>query len=531
MEVKCHNPKLIINPAFFRYRSSIKSCVILGCIRFIHPGTVSNFNNKDYIYRTELNNLRKTLTPKQADSCWFVMNNGDHIPMFMNCPCGKCSICLSESSRRWSERAAFESLSHPNSPYFVTLTYNDSNLPYNGVSKEDLQLFMKRLRINLNRLLSYNVSIRFVACGEYGSKKLRPHYHLLIWGIPPSFSPAAFHLLCKISWSDTRSINLRRQLFNNFFLHSSGSYLTQKEFNFSHSTFSHSSDFKPNFTRSFYTDSLKDLENQFGYVYSRKADSGSVKYICKYVRKSFKKPKSYVDVSTGELIEFNDTFFLSSRRPGLGFYSLQNYKVEWLCNPSFNSFDFYEKNTNKFHSVSVCRYYKDKMAPSLATILGYPLFNDIQSFFTYVDILNIIYSSPSCKSITSLFQTHLINLRNQMSDLQSFFLNEIPLYNLNYVKLEVLSRFQWKSVFRYINYPDNKYINIWYRYFRILYHRILYNSKYKSITLQDEKNYLIRLKHRDYILEQLKQTQITDLNLLSYDISKQLQTVLERDDQ
>lgn len=58
---------------------------------------------------------------------------------------------------------------------FVTLTYDDANLPPgNTLNKTHLQLFMKRLR------KIYPPGLRFFACGEYGEKTLRPHYHLLM---------------------------------------------------------------------------------------------------------------------------------------------------------------------------------------------------------------------------------------------------------------------------------------------------------------------------------------------------------------
>lgn len=60
---------------------------------------------------------------------------------------------------------------------FVTLTYNDDNLPGdNSVSPRELSLFFKRLR----KRLSYKV--RYFGCGEYGEKSKRPHYHLAIFG-------------------------------------------------------------------------------------------------------------------------------------------------------------------------------------------------------------------------------------------------------------------------------------------------------------------------------------------------------------
>lgn len=59
---------------------------------------------------------------------------------------------------------------------FVTLTYSNEFLPPGGsLVKRDLQLFMKRLR------KEHGEGIRFYACGEYGEKNMRPHYHVLLF--------------------------------------------------------------------------------------------------------------------------------------------------------------------------------------------------------------------------------------------------------------------------------------------------------------------------------------------------------------
>jgi hypothetical protein len=59
---------------------------------------------------------------------------------------------------------------------FLTLTYRDEDLPENGsLVKKHLQDFMKRYRKKFGK-------VRFFACGEYGSKFRRPHYHVLIFG-------------------------------------------------------------------------------------------------------------------------------------------------------------------------------------------------------------------------------------------------------------------------------------------------------------------------------------------------------------
>lgn len=85
---------------------------------------------------------------------------------FIEVPCGHCVGCRKDAQYRWSFRCMAESLSHPFN-YFITLTYSDDL--QTSLSKRDLQLFNKRLR----KLLPF----RFFACGEYGEKNGRPHYH------------------------------------------------------------------------------------------------------------------------------------------------------------------------------------------------------------------------------------------------------------------------------------------------------------------------------------------------------------------
>lgn len=96
-------------------------------------------------------------------------------------PCGQCVGCRLEHSRQWAVRMAHEaSLNAANS--FITLTYNDANLPPNKSLKfEDFQKFMKRLRQYNARKLG-GKPFKFYHCGEYGEKLSRPHYHALLFG-------------------------------------------------------------------------------------------------------------------------------------------------------------------------------------------------------------------------------------------------------------------------------------------------------------------------------------------------------------
>ncbi len=90
-------------------------------------------------------------------------------------PCGKCIMCRRGKVNEWAYRLCLEK-SIWRDVSFITLTYNDANLPKNGLLvKTDLQKFFKRLRKYRN--------IRYFACGEYGSQFGRPHYHAIVFGL------------------------------------------------------------------------------------------------------------------------------------------------------------------------------------------------------------------------------------------------------------------------------------------------------------------------------------------------------------
>lgn len=106
-------------------------------------------------------------------------------------PCRKCVGCRLDHSREWANRILLEQLYHQES-WFLTLTYDDEHLPpafpvdlatgeilsvHATLVKSDLQKFFKRLRFNSGQQL------RYYACGEYGSKTYRPHYHCIVFGL------------------------------------------------------------------------------------------------------------------------------------------------------------------------------------------------------------------------------------------------------------------------------------------------------------------------------------------------------------
>lgn len=92
-------------------------------------------------------------------------------------PCGQCIGCRLENSRQWAMRICHEQSLHRET-CFITLTYNDDNLPPDmSLQPDDMTLFIKRLRKALEPK-----KVRFFYAGEYGTQTLRPHYHMCLFG-------------------------------------------------------------------------------------------------------------------------------------------------------------------------------------------------------------------------------------------------------------------------------------------------------------------------------------------------------------
>lgn len=80
-------------------------------------------------------------------------------------------------AREWALRITHEAQLHEEN-CFLTLTYNDEQLPEHGsLYKPHLQKFFKRLRKRYPAK-----SIRYYACGEYGERTQRAHYHVCLFG-------------------------------------------------------------------------------------------------------------------------------------------------------------------------------------------------------------------------------------------------------------------------------------------------------------------------------------------------------------
>lgn len=124
--------------------------------------------------RTKLKFLEK----ERMDVNWEI-NNSDVIWL----SCGKCIECRLQHARNWGSRCYLEMQEYETS-YFLTLTYNDENVPRSlsgklTLKKRDYQLFFKRLRKSQKEN-----KIRYFGSGEYGSRYTkRPHYHFIVFGL------------------------------------------------------------------------------------------------------------------------------------------------------------------------------------------------------------------------------------------------------------------------------------------------------------------------------------------------------------
>lgn len=100
--------------------------------------------------------------------------------------CGRCVPCLRKKQIDWCFRLQKE-LVASSSACFLTLTYDNESIPISeggySLARRDFQLFMKRLRKHANQ----KQKIKYYACGEYGDKTERPHYHAIVFNLPRPF--------------------------------------------------------------------------------------------------------------------------------------------------------------------------------------------------------------------------------------------------------------------------------------------------------------------------------------------------------
>ena len=217
-------------------------------------------------------------------------------------PCGHCEECAKNRAENWGTRCELEA-SYYKQSLFVTLTYDSEHLPvynafekrtYRGLKnpidfeirgktyergtlcKRDLSLFLKKLNIDAVRkgYSETGKSCRYYACGEYGGKRYRPHYHVIIFGLhPPDLE------VDRVSNGGKKAI-----------IHYRSEWLTEK-----------------------WGMGLTDIEE---------ANFGSARYVAGYATKKHKDAELY------EYLGIEKPYTVMSRMPGIGYQYWNDYRDE-----------------------------------------------------------------------------------------------------------------------------------------------------------------------------------------------------------
>lgn len=222
------------------------------------------------------------------------------IQQYLQIACGQCIGCRLERSRQWAMRCMHEAKMHRYNS-FLTLTYNDNNIPAGGtLHYYDFQRFMRRLRKALGRKggklrnglaftaapgSSYGApphTPRFYMCGEYGEQFHRPHFHVCLFGT--DFNDKKYLAKTKTGSKLYRSETLER---------------------------------------------LWPL----GFSSIGEITFESAAYVARYVMKKItgtraKKHYEKIETETGEIIQLKPEFNNMSRRPGIGKNWLERFEAD-----------------------------------------------------------------------------------------------------------------------------------------------------------------------------------------------------------
>lgn len=179
--MSCYHPLLVYKLTF--YPHFVKEPVTR--IQIVSKDFIRDGLSQDFVDEFMSTGKRRIFHLDQFLCRKYNLNPNDYFLYYDKEPlqlsCGQCAGCRLQRSKEWACRCVHEASLYVKNA-FLTLTYDDAHLPENGsLSKRDLQLFWKRLRKSLG-----NERIRYYACGEYGSKLSRPHYHAIVFNYWPS---------------------------------------------------------------------------------------------------------------------------------------------------------------------------------------------------------------------------------------------------------------------------------------------------------------------------------------------------------
>lgn len=200
-DILCDNPKIILNPLWPELLSKYHHVFLDGAHIF--------FEDRYVLYSKKAPNALvyslKYVTKDNIDNYVVIDDStGQTYPLYMFVPCGHCDNCKCSKVNAFVHRCKLETMLYDCKPLFLTLTYDELHKKECGVCLRDVQLFFKRLRINLQRSGYRGRSIRYVLVAEYGSRTARPHYHAILWNLGSTdiCSFGQIRSLVEKSWSN-----------------------------------------------------------------------------------------------------------------------------------------------------------------------------------------------------------------------------------------------------------------------------------------------------------------------------------------
>lgn len=331
--ILCEKPSYIFNPAFRDAVLSTGHYVQNGDVHFVPPMQRAAWK---YEFPYALFSPKGTdFSVAWQDSNYAIDADGDAVPMFLATPCRKCSLCKKRNARSWMFRAIAESQYSRSVPYFITLTYNPANRPSDGVSKKDVQDFLKRLRQILVRDHDYTEKIRYFAAAEYGSHTKLPHYHLILWNMPINMSFVDVYKVVLKAWS------LRERYYDKSTHRYNWNYL-----------------------------------GEIGFVYCKPCNQGGIQYCMKYMRKESEVPQGC-----------NPIFYLSSRRNGgLGYRWCMDHSLWFYQNPDVLTIEIVDKFTGERFTSFIPAYFRRKLYPCPSSLVPKEVRDTIQLADYYLSI-------------------------------------------------------------------------------------------------------------------------------------------------
>ena len=318
--VNCLHPRIVVNPSLGDLIYKYKNYTYFGRTVHVNPRsarTYSSYFPKYYFHPSEdfdLNDLNE---------CYVTdFSTGESFPMYFAVPCGHCDICKQAKIDSFSHRCELETQCYNHLPFFVTLTYRDSDLHPDGLSVRDGQLFLKRLRARLS-YAGWNDRFRYVLVGEYGHNTHRMHLHCLIWNLYPTRDIKFYQI---------------RQMVHDSWQHG----------------FTYLSIVSPSYIVKGSRHGFSKPENCF-------------KYVAKYISKDS-------DVPQGK----NNTFICTSRRHGgIGAPFLDRHKL-YIRQHLTSDFKYKDVFTGKVKSLQFFRYTINRIFPSFCQSVPLELRNAVR---------------------------------------------------------------------------------------------------------------------------------------------------------